>query len=81
MHIKFKYIYAVLLVSIILVFRLIYINSTCVKLNDTICKRDVKSVTLYSADDEDIKNVNKCNKLEQLSLFRVNENHGWNQKI
>lgn len=73
---KKKYIIFILFVLInsILAFRLIYINSTCVKLNDVIHKRDIRSVTLYSADDDDINNINKCNKLEQLSLSRINEN-------
>lgn len=77
MNIKFKYIYSILLVLIIFisVFRLIYINVICVEFNGTIYKRDIKSITLFSVvDDDDIRNVNKCNKLEHLSMFRVNEN-------
>ncbi len=58
----------------ILILGAIFFDTHYVVINKEIYKNDIKKISVYSLNDSDIKNINKCTEIEKMVLADVSEN-------
>ncbi|MCM1472456.1 MAG: hypothetical protein NC040_00245, partial [Muribaculaceae bacterium] len=57
-----------------LIFGAIFFDTHYAVIDKKIYKNDIKDLSVYSLNDSDIKNINKCTEIEKLYLSYVSEN-------
>jgi len=62
------------IISLIFIFRLIYLEIFYIEIDNNYYKKDIKDIFVFSLDDTDVKEINKCTELERITLFEASEN-------